>query len=162
IYSGKVLAENVCSQVKEMNHRQKDYNLKALTISAGVCAYPYMASSPKELLDNTDMAVYSVKRSGKNAVLMYSEEIEAREESRKKKHKSGYSTYASTIYALTAAIDTKDHYTFKHSQNVAYYASELAKAYGMNQDLVGIVKEAGLLHDIGKIGIREDILNKSG
>ena len=45
---------------------------------------------------------------------------------------------------------------------MANYASQLAKAYGMNQDFVDIVREAGLLHDIGKIGIREDILNKPG
>ena len=61
---------------------------------------------------------------------------------------------------MTAAVDAKDHYTFHHSQNVAYYASELAKAADMKPDVVEIVKEAGLLHDIGKISIREDILNK--
>lgn len=73
-----------------------------------------------------------------------------------------YSEYASTIYALTAAIDTKDHYTFNHSRNVAYYAAELAYACGMNEDCVEIVREAALLHDIGKIGIPEQILNKPG
>ncbi|WP_278567215.1 HD-GYP domain-containing protein, partial [Emergencia timonensis] len=67
-----------------------------------------------------------------------------------------------TIYALTAAIDAKDHYTFSHSENVAYYSRELAKAYGMNEEGISIVYEAGLLHDIGKIGINEDILNKPG
>lgn len=45
---------------------------------------------------------------------------------------------------------------------MAYYALELAKAAGMENDLLEIAKEAGLLHDIGKIGIREDILNKPG
>jgi putative nucleotidyltransferase with HDIG domain len=63
---------------------------------------------------------------------------------------------------LTAAIDTKDHYTFNHSKNVAYYAGELARAYGMNENCIEIVKEAGLLHDVGKIGIPENILNKPG
>ena len=163
IYSAKLLAENIAEQVRTLNHAQDGYRLGQLTMSVGVCASPYMAASVPELINNTDMAVYSVKRSGKNAVLMYSEEVEQKEEQRKSgKHQSGYNTYASTIYALTAAIDTKDHYTFNHSQNVAYYASELAKACGMNQDFIEIVREAGLLHDIGKIGIREDILNKPG
>ena len=73
-----------------------------------------------------------------------------------------YSAYASTIYALTAAIDTKDHYTFNHSKNVAYYASELAYATGLDADTVEIIREAGLLHDVGKIGIPETVLNKPG
>ena len=133
-----------------------------LTMSRGICAAPYMASSPKEMVENADMAVYRVKRTGKNAVIMYSEDIEKRSSEGAEKHRSSYNEYASTIYALTATIDTKDHYTFNHSQNVAYYASELARACGMNQDYVEIVKEAGLLHDIGKIGINEEILNKPG
>ena len=160
IYSAKCLAENICAQIHEINTNGNGETTNRLTVSAGICAAPYMASSSKELYKNADTAVYTVKRSGKNAVLMYSAEVYRRENA--PKHKSGYSEHASTIYALTAAIDTKDHYTFQHSQNVAYYASELAKAAGMNPDLVEIVKEAGLLHDIGKIGVREDILNKPG
>ena len=49
-----------------------------------------------------------------------------------------YSDYSTTIYALTAAIDAKDHYTFSHSENVAYYSRELAKAYGMNEEGINI------------------------
>ena len=161
IYSAKCLAENVAAQIGEINHYSNGETAGRLTVSVGICAAPYMASSAKELFKNADMAVYTVKRSGKNAVLMYSAEISRREEQHAR-YKSGYSEHASTIYALTAAVDTKDHYTFQHSQNVAYYASELAKAAGMDPDLVEIVKEAGLLHDIGKIGVREDILNKTG
>ena len=161
IYSAKCLAENVAAQIGEINHYSGGESSSRLTVSVGICAAPYMASSAKELFKNADTAVDTVKRSGKNAVLMYSAEISRREE-RHPRYKSGYSEHAGTIYALTAAIDTKDHHTFQHSQNVAYYAAELAKAAGMGPDLVEIVKEAGLLHDIGKIGVREDILNKTG
>ena len=72
-----------------------------------------------------------------------------------------YQEYESTIYALTAAIDAKDHYTFSHSTNVAYYATALATALGMNEDMVEIIRQAALLHDVGKIGIPEYILNKA-
>lgn len=73
-----------------------------------------------------------------------------------------YSEYENTIYALTAAINTKDHYTFNHSENVAYYATALAEACQLNGDYVEMIREAALLHDIGKIGIPEHILNKPG
>ncbi len=66
-----------------------------------------------------------------------------------------------TIYALTAAIDAKDHYTFNHSQNVSEYAAALAAAIPLDSEHVEIVRQAGLLHDIGKIGIPESILSKT-
>lgn len=165
IYSAKILAESISEQVRKMNSFNDElYSMKVLTLSCGVCASPYLASTAEELIANTDLAVYSAKRSGKNAVVMYSEDVEKQRDTEQNKggRVSYYDTYASTIYALTAAIDTKDHYTFNHSQNVAYYASELAKEYGLNQECIDTIREAGLLHDIGKIGIAEDILNKPG
>jgi len=159
IYSAKLLTENLVSEISMINGRNG--SRQPLTVSAGICAAPYMASTARELFANAETAVYTVKRSGKNAVQIYSSEI-YHQEARQFKYRSGYGENASTIYALTAAIDAKDHYTFQHSQNVGYYAGELAEAAGLDSDLVEIVKEAGLLHDIGKIGIREDILNKPG
>lgn len=161
IYSAKCLADNIAEQINEIGPVFAGNNNGGLTVSIGICAAPYMASSAKELYRNADTTVYTVKRTGKNAVQMYSADIHRREPSNAL-YKSGYDEHASTIYALTAAVDAKDHYTFQHSQNVAYYASELAKAAGMSPDLVEIIREAGLLHDIGKIGIREEILNKPG
>lgn len=161
IYSAKLLTENVVKEIKEINSRNGGPVYTKLTVSAGISAVPYMASSTAELFKNAETAVFTVKRSGKDAVQIYSSEILYKEEKQNPYH-SGYSEHASTIYALTAAIDTRDHYTFRHSQNVAHYASELAKVAGMEKDLQEIVREASLLHDIGKIGIREEILNKPG
>ena len=161
IYSAKLLTENLMTEIMEINKRNGGQISRQLTASAGICAAPYMASSAKELFQNAETAVYTVKRSGKNAVQIYSSEI-YHQEKQQSTYRSGYGEHASTIYALTAAIDARDHYTYQHSQNVAYYASELAKAAGMEKDLIEIVKETALLHDIGKIGIREDILNKPG
>ena len=160
IYSAKLLTENLVSEISLINGRGGGTR-QPLTVSAGICAAPYMASTARELFANAETAVYTVKRSGKNAVQIYSSEI-YHQETRQFKYRSGYGENASTIYALTAAIDAKDHYTFQHAQNVAYYAGELARAAGLDNDLIEIVKEAALLHDIGKIGIREDILNKPG
>ena len=77
-------------------------------------------------------------------------------------HRNIYKEYESTIYALTAAIDVKDHYTFSHSNNVAYYATSLARELNLNSDIREIIRQAALLHDVGKIGISEAILNKTG
>ena len=67
-----------------------------------------------------------------------------------------------TVTSLALAIDAKDHYTQGHSQKVSAYAVMIAHALGMNEAEVEEVRLAGLLHDIGKVGIPEVILNKSG
>jgi diguanylate cyclase (GGDEF)-like protein/putative nucleotidyltransferase with HDIG domain len=164
--AAKTLAETIRIQIYNMNKRASDYALKVLTVSGGVCSIPVAAANIRQLVENADMAMYQVKRNGKNAIMVYSVGIDSQrkqaEEENEKDKASIYSGYASTIYALTAAIDVKDHYTFSHSKNVAYYATELGFACGLNSDSVEIIREAALLHDIGKIGIPEQILNKPG
>jgi len=161
IHFAKLITENLVAEISHINERSGGHIGSRITVSAGISAAPYMASSARELFQNAETAVYTVKRSGKNAVQIYSSDI-LYQTTQQEGFSSGYKENASTIYALTAAIDAKDHYTFRHSQNVAYYAEALGKAAGLANDLTEIVKEAALLHDIGKIGIREDILNKPG
>jgi diguanylate cyclase (GGDEF)-like protein/putative nucleotidyltransferase with HDIG domain len=67
-----------------------------------------------------------------------------------------------TVTSLAFAIDAKDQYTQGHSQKVSAYAVVLAQALGLDQSEVEEIRLAGLLHDIGKVGIPEAILNKSG
>jgi putative nucleotidyltransferase with HDIG domain len=62
--------------------------------------------------------------------------------------------------ALTSAIDAKDSYTFGHSERVARIGVELARELGLDGDELGNVYLAGLLHDIGKIGVRDEVLRK--
>lgn len=163
IFSARNLAESVCKQIYEMNSQEQSFKLKPITVSVGVSAAPYAARTAKELMDNVDMAVYHVKHSGKNGVQVFDTLFQKGQELGNQTDRAHiYQEYESTIYALTAAIDAKDHYTFSHSNNVAYYATELAKYMGMNADVVEIIRQSALLHDVGKIGIPEDILNKGG
>jgi diguanylate cyclase (GGDEF)-like protein/putative nucleotidyltransferase with HDIG domain len=67
-----------------------------------------------------------------------------------------------TVTSLALAIDAKDHYTQGHSQKVSAYAVLIAQALSMDQEEVEELRLAALLHDIGKVGIPETILNKSG
>lgn len=146
-----------------MNNRRTDMKLKPITVSAGISAAPYAAKNVKELMENVDLAVYHVKHSGKNGIQVFDTMFRNNDKNaHAKNHAHIYKEYESTIYALTAAIDAKDHYTFSHSTNVAYYATALAKALGMNEDMIEIIRQAALLHDVGKIGIPESVLNKAG
>jgi HD-GYP domain-containing protein (c-di-GMP phosphodiesterase class II) len=64
--------------------------------------------------------------------------------------------------ALTAAIDAKDSYTAGHSERVARMSMELGKELGLPEEQLNDIYLAGLLHDIGKIGIRDEVLSKPG
>ena len=108
--------------------------LKAITVSAGISAAPYAAKNVKELMENVDLAVYHVKHSGKNGIQVFDTMFRNANKNIVSTNRAHiYQEYESTIYALTAAIDAKDHYTFSHSTNVAYYATALATALGMNE-----------------------------
>src|SRR5260370_16887788 len=66
-----------------------------------------------------------------------------------------------TVTSLAFAIDAKDHYTQGHSQKVSAYASLIAEALGLNDMEIEEIRLGGVLHDIGKVAIPENILNKN-
>jgi putative nucleotidyltransferase with HDIG domain len=67
-----------------------------------------------------------------------------------------------TIHALNDALEVKDSYTGGHASRVQEYAVKLAETKGMKKQQVELIRTAALLHDIGKIGIPDYILNKEG
>ena len=70
--------------------------------------------------------------------------------------------FEQTAEALVSAIDAKDKYTRGHSTRVAEYSKKIAQAYGMSESECNDVYYAALLHDVGKIGISDNIINKEG
>jgi HD-GYP domain-containing protein (c-di-GMP phosphodiesterase class II) len=70
--------------------------------------------------------------------------------------------FLETIRTLAAAIDAKDPYTRGHSERVSSYSMAISRHLGLSQDEVFRVHIAAILHDVGKLGIRESILNKPG
>ena len=71
-------------------------------------------------------------------------------------------TYLGAIGSLAAAIEARDPYTVGHSARVTQYAVAIAESMGLNGDEVEEIRLAGLLHDLGKIGVPDNILNKPG
>lgn len=70
--------------------------------------------------------------------------------------------YLKTITTLAMLIDARDPYTRRHSENVTRYSVLIARELGLATGLVDLIKRAGLLHDIGKVAIRDDVLLKPG
>ncbi len=72
------------------------------------------------------------------------------------------STYHGIITMLSIVIDSVDKYTQNHAYRVSRYSAIIAKEAGLNESEIDDIRTAALLHDIGKIGVSEKILNKMG
>ena len=70
--------------------------------------------------------------------------------------------FLETIRTLAAAIDAKDPYTRGHSERVSSYSMAIARHLGLSQEEVFRIRTAAILHDVGKLGVRDGILNKPG
>ncbi len=70
--------------------------------------------------------------------------------------------YSAAVRALAATVDIRDSYTMHHSEHVAMVARRVAEEMGLPPDEVEVIELAGLVHDIGKIGIPDSILQKPG
>ncbi|MBO4415969.1 MAG: HD domain-containing protein [Lachnospiraceae bacterium] len=77
-------------------------------------------------------------------------------------HKNVQRLFAQTATALVSAIDAKDKYTHGHSSRVAEYSRKIAELSGKTETECDEIYYSALLHDVGKIGVPEDIINKEG
>lgn len=71
-------------------------------------------------------------------------------------------TFLQTINSLVSALEAKDEYTKGHSERVMQWAMIIGKLYGLSEQALSDLRRAALLHDIGKIGLNVDILNRPG
>lgn len=71
-------------------------------------------------------------------------------------------SFLNAITALAYALEAKDKYTSGHSQRVAEISVAIAREMGLSRQDINKIRLAGLIHDIGKIGVRESVLNKTG
>jgi response regulator RpfG family c-di-GMP phosphodiesterase len=70
--------------------------------------------------------------------------------------------FVAGVQSLSAALEAKDPYTRGHSERVAQYSVCLAREFGLSAELIRQIELGGRVHDIGKIGVREEVLNKTG
>jgi diguanylate cyclase (GGDEF) domain len=77
-----------------------------------------------------------------------------------KLHKEANENLAESIFAFAKTIEVKDHYTGEHVEKTVKYATGIAKALDLNSSDIEMVRQAAMLHDLGKIGISESLLNK--
>jgi diguanylate cyclase (GGDEF)-like protein len=123
-----------------------------VTVSVGICYFPAHGRATTELLSVAALALREAKVGGGNQVKVA--EATATEEAQTER------TSFDILSSLVIAVDTKDHYTQQHSEDVARYAVFLADRLGLPPEWRRTLHIAGMLHDIGKIGIPDSIVRK--
>ena len=153
--NARVVAERLREQLaNEMAEKEV-----AVTCSIGLASYPSDGVISGELVTVADTALYYAKRTGGNRVYLSSKILsEPLDEAGVYARRNGLSA----VYALVSTVEARDSYTYGHSRKVNIYAVALAESIGLSPDEVSKVSTAALLHDIGKIGVPDKILNKKG
>jgi diguanylate cyclase (GGDEF)-like protein len=150
------VAERIREKIAfEMASRQLD-----ISISIGVASWPGDGSTLDELCYAADMALYYAKRTGQNRTSIASRTLFSLNEPTVSVNAEA--EVLSTIYALAATLEARDKYTYGHSRRVSRYAVAVAEAMNLPPEQVAVISAAALLHDIGKVGIPDNVLNKSG
>ena len=151
-------------QVAERIRKQVASEVKTgyipLTISLGLASWPADGVGLNEIIAAADAALYHAKRSGGNQSQHASGAMLVSDDTTIGSGSNKDSKTLSTIYALAAAVDARDHYTCSHSKKVSEYAIAIAEALNLEPLEINRLGTCALLHDIGKIGISDEILTK--
>ncbi len=129
-----------------------------LSVSAGIAAAPVNATRQDDLIKMADDALYKAKNTNRNRVVIYYSVLdELKRVVNEAEHER-----INTIKTFISMINSKDKYTYGHSERVARYALLIAEAMDLDESTLKTIKIGAYLHDIGKIEIDRELLNKTG
>jgi len=163
---------NMSLEIKKINKNQKIIIISAYTdsesflksIKIGIDGYmvkPFDYDQINEILYKTALSLKSSKENEmfKNQLL---EMVQIKIEENQELEKTKEDNYKDALYTLVDLIEQRDTYTGGHSSRVARYCKMIAKKLKYSEKDIGIIYEAGILHDIGKVAIPDSVLLKPG
>jgi diguanylate cyclase (GGDEF)-like protein/putative nucleotidyltransferase with HDIG domain len=140
----------------EVTYFGKFDGISKITVSIGVSCYPTRAKSKDELLKYADDALYRAKSFHRNRVETYQSVLEEL----KNEIEDDDLEIVSTVKTLISIINSKDKYTYRHVERVVIFCGLIADELNLSEYDKKILKYGAYLHDIGKIDIPQEVLNK--
>jgi len=158
---GSELLKHIISEYKDiaviMVTSVADVNFTIEAMKLGAYDYIIKPFNLDDLLISVQRALERRMLIIKNKEYQYNLELKVEEQTKEIRR-----VFLNAIEALVHALEAKDDYTSGHSYRVTEISLVIAKELGLDSDYLEIIHLAGVLHDIGKIGIKESILNKPG
>ncbi len=128
-----------------------------ITVSVGVALFPYRDQDRHEVLRQADTRLLRSKTGG--AADTEADQVRGH----MVRSIEGFSMLDALVTAVdNTAVDNKDRYTRRHSEDVMEYSMMIARELGMDEAVLQVIGVAALLHDVGKIGVPDAILRKPG
>ena len=155
--TGAEAAANLAARLKalleEAGYRPSDSEAAIpLTLSVGLAVFPEDGQERHQVLETADARLIHTKTGGSDDQFI---------ESLRSTLLSSVAGF-SMLDALVTAVDNKDRYTRRHSEDVMRYALQIGHALGLDEAMLRTLQVAALLHDVGKIGVPDRILRKPG
>lgn len=151
------VAERIRTEVEKWEFEGEENQPNGqVTISLGVATFPDKASNEIELVKSSDDALYRAKFFNKNRVETYYSVLEEL----KKDIEAEHIDLITSIKTLISVINIKDRYTYGHVERVVMFAKLLGNKLALTEEEMKTLKYGAYLHDIGKISISKDVLNK--
>jgi diguanylate cyclase (GGDEF)-like protein len=152
-----LIAEGIRKKIEKTNFEGEENQPNGrITVSIGVSVYPDKAKSDIELIKSSDDALYRAKFFDKNRVEIYTSILDDLKNDIEEEHID----LITSIKTLISVINAKDRYTYGHVERVVMYSRMLADKLGLNEEEKKNLIYGAYMHDIGKINISKDILNK--
>jgi diguanylate cyclase (GGDEF)-like protein/putative nucleotidyltransferase with HDIG domain len=165
------LLERIREKVQKINLAK---NI-SMTISCGIArCLPDQDDSFSDVIRRADLALYEAKSAGRNCVKVWNpsmskaltaDDIEVKKIRKLKKRIAGMSqqaerTFIESIWGLVQALEAKDPYAKKHSENVMHYSLAIGEKMNVGPRELEVIRRAAMIHDIGRIGIPDAVLFK--
>lgn len=132
-----------------------------LTASFGIVSFPVHGHTPGALLQVGEQALRAAKQLGCNRSVISSAEVPGILARDSRAHDGAHVELA-TLLRLAEALDVRDSGTATHCQRVGRYAELIARELGLPPDSVERVRIAGILHDVGRVGVPDELLEREG
>ena len=166
-----IFMERILSKVQQIEVQEN----VSMTISCGIAqSMPDFSDSSSDMTRRADLALYEAKSAGRNCARLWNKtmskvlkagDIEFERIKKLKKRVAGLSEQAEkmfiqSIWGLVQALEAKDPYAKKHSENVMHYTVGIAGMMKISPKQLEVLRRAAMIHDIGNIGIPDVILSK--